>query len=100
MPHTPSKPKLIAFSIVSGLVLTIVLTILALQAESRAWTCTFAWQACLLQQIIHTPDNPIHEASPIDFFAFMFGVALGMPIYSFLTYFVLLGWTRSTLPKT
>jgi hypothetical protein len=37
MPRTLSKQKLIALSIVSGLVLTIVLTILAFRGESRAW---------------------------------------------------------------
>lgn len=40
--------------------------------------------------VIHATDNPIHEASPIDLFAFMFHVLPGVPIYSALSYVALL----------
>ena len=65
----------------------------AFAGNSRAWGCTFAWQACLLQTFI--PDNPIHEGTPIDLFVFMFGVLLGVPMYSLLSYVILLLWQKS-----
>src|SRR5712671_5330054 len=85
-----SKPQLILVSIVCGIALTFFLTVFALAGDSRAWCCTFAWQACLVQTVIHTPDNPIHEGSPIDLLGFAIGVLLGVPIYSLLSYFLLL----------
>ena len=90
-----SKPKLILVSIVCGILLTFLLTVFAFAGNSRAWGCTFVWQACLLQTVIHTPDNPIHEATPIDFLAFWFGVLLGVPIYSLLSYILLWRWPGS-----
>ena len=98
-PSTVSKPKLIAISIISGFVLTVFLTMFAFQADTREGSCIFAWQACLVQKVIHTPENDVHEATPIDLFAFMFGVALGLPIYSFLTYLALRLWPGSN-PET
>ena len=95
MSSKPQRPKPILASFVCGVLLTFVLTVFAFAGDSRAWGCTFAWQACLVQTVIHTPDNPIHEATPIDLFGFMFGVLLGVPIYSLLTYVVLLRWQRS-----
>jgi hypothetical protein len=87
--------KLILIAISCGIVLTFVLTVLALGAgASRAWACTFAWQACLVQTVIHTPDNPVHEGSPIDLIGFMLGVLLGVPIYAALTYAFLLRWQK------
>lgn len=96
MNSKPQRPKLILISIICGALLTFVLTVFAFAGNSRPWGCTFAWQACLVQTVIHTPDNPIHEASPIDLFAFMFGVLLGVPIYSLLSYVLLLQWQNSS----
>ena len=90
--ETP-KEKLILSSIVCGFLLTFVLTVFAFAGNSRAWGCTFAWQACLVQTVI--PDNPIHEGTPLDLFAFMFGVLLGVPIYSVPSYIVLSRWQKS-----
>jgi hypothetical protein len=56
--------------------------------------CTFAWQACLTQTVIHTPDNEIHEGSPIDLFGFAIGVLLGVPIYGVFSYFLLSAWQQ------
>jgi hypothetical protein len=84
-----AKPKLIVISVVCGIVLTFALTVIALNGSSRTWGCTFAWQACLVQTVIHTPDNPIHEASPIDLFGFLIGVLLGVPIYALVSYVLL-----------
>jgi multisubunit Na+/H+ antiporter MnhB subunit len=89
-----SKPKLILISVVCGIVLTFFLTAFAFEGNSRAWTCTFAWQACLVQTVIHAPDNAIHEASPIDLFGFAVGVLLGVPIYAALSYALLLSWQK------
>jgi hypothetical protein len=88
-----SRQKLILISIVCGVVLTFFMTVIAFAGDSRAWGCTFAWQACLVQTVIHTPDNPIHEGSPIDLLGFAIGVLLGVPIYSLLSYF-LLSWRK------
>ena len=88
------KPQLIVVSIVLGVLLTFALTVIAFMGSSRAWGCTFAWQACLLQTVVHTPDNPVHEGSPIDLFAFLLGVLLGIPIYGSLCYVALLNWQK------
>lgn len=65
------------------------MTVIAFTGDSREWGCTFAWQACLVQTVIHTPDNAIHEGSPIDLFGFAIGVLLGVPIYGALSYVLL-----------
>lgn len=89
-----SKQKLILISILLGVVLTFFMTVIAFTGDSRAWGCTFAWQACLVQTVIHTPDNAVHEASPIDLFGFAIGVLLGVPIYAGLSYVLLSLWQR------
>jgi hypothetical protein len=58
-------------SLACGLFLTIVLTTLGLSQDSRKALCVFVWQACLVQLVVHTPDNPVREASPIDLFGFV-----------------------------
>jgi hypothetical protein len=92
----PQNKGLIAESIICGILLTATLTFIASMGDSRAWGCTFAWQACLIQTVIHTPDNPMHEGSPIDLFGFMLGVLMGMPIYSILYYFGLSYWRKKS----
>ena len=91
-PKTPmnanSRKRMLA-SIVCGVLLTAGLTATAYVVDSRTWACTFVWQACLVQTVIHTPDNSIHEGSPIDVFAFAFGVSLGVPLYSVASYLAL-----------
>jgi hypothetical protein len=89
-----SKAKLILPSILCGALLTFLLTVLALAGNSRVWGCIFVWQACLVQTVVLTPDNPIHEATPIDLLAFWFGVMLGVPMYSLLSYFLLWRWQK------
>jgi hypothetical protein len=84
-----TKQKRILLSVIVGIILTGALTFIAFKGESRAWACKFAWQACLTQQALHTPDNAIHEGSPLDPFGFFVGVLLGVPIYGSLTYAVL-----------
>jgi hypothetical protein len=37
----------------------------------------------------------MHEESPIDLFAFIIGVLLGVPIYSLVSYIVLVQWQKS-----
>ena len=91
-----SKQQLILISIVCGVGLTFFMTVIALAGHSRVWACTFAWQACLVQIVIHTPDNPIHEGSPIDLLGFAIGVLLGVPIYSVLSYFLFLFWQKQS----
>jgi hypothetical protein len=81
--------KLVLQSIGAGVVITALLTFVAFVVNTRAVSCVFVWQACLVQTVIHTPDNPIHEASPIDLFAFAFGILLGVPIYSLAAYALL-----------
>jgi hypothetical protein len=90
------KPKLAMAALAGGLTLTFVLTVSAFVGNTRAWGCTFAWQACLVQNVIHTPNNPNHEATPLDLFAFILGVALGVPIYSLLSYLLLAWWEKFT----
>ena len=81
---------------ICGVALTVVLTFFAFAGNSRAWACTFAWQACLVQTLI--PDNPIHEGTPIDLFLFLFGVLLGVPMYSLLSYVILRTWQKPRQP--
>ena len=96
MSSNKRKPRLLLASVVCGVLLTFTLMVLAFMGNSRAWGCTFVWQACLLQTVIHTPDNPAHEGSPIDLFAFALGVLLGVPIYSALSYAALYYWEKSS----
>src|SRR5467141_2169723 len=99
-PRMPSRiSKLVLASIFCGVVLTAVLTATAFIVGSRALGCTFVWQACLVQTVIHTPDNPMHEGSPIDLFAFAVGVLLGVPIYSAVSYVGLRSWKASSWQK-
>jgi hypothetical protein len=93
--HDPRKLKIVLTSVVCGVILTVALTVMAFRGDSRAWGCTFVWQACLLQTVIHTPDNPVHEGSPIDLLAFALGIALGVPIYSALSYLALSHWDKN-----
>jgi hypothetical protein len=95
MSSKPGKPELVLVSLVCGVILTVMLTAVAFMGNSRAWGCTFVWQACLLQTVIHTPDNPVNEGSPIDLFAFALGILLGVPIYSALSYVALYYWGKS-----
>ncbi|MFN2510604.1 MAG: hypothetical protein ABR568_04080 [Pyrinomonadaceae bacterium] len=74
--------------------MTIVLTTFGLSQNSRKGLCVFVWQACLVQLVVHTPDNPIREASPIDLFGFVLGVLLGVPIYSLISYGFLTAYAR------
>ena len=92
MNTTLLKSRIVLSSIVCGVVLTIVLTAVAFSRNSRVWGCTFVWQACLVQMVIHTPENPMREASPIDLLAFVVGIFLGAPIYSTLSYVILRSW--------
>lgn len=84
-------------AVASGVSLTVLFTITGIIigsiTNSRAAACIFVWQACLLQLVVHTPDNPIREASPIDLFAFVLGLLLGIPIYTLLSY-AYLSWRK------
>jgi hypothetical protein len=84
--------KLAPESLFLGVLSTTLLTFAAFVIDSRAVASALLWQARLFQLLVHTPDNPVHEGSPIDIFAFAFGVLLGVPIYSLLAYALL---TRS-----
>jgi hypothetical protein len=81
------KRSLIA--IAAGVILTAFLTLAGLSQNSRGAFCVFVWQACLVKLVVHTPDNPAHEGSPIDLLGFFLGVLAGVPIYSLITYGVL-----------
>ena len=86
--------KRVLASLACGLVLTIVLTGFGLSQDSRPALCVFIWQACLVQLIVHTPGNSVHEGSPIDLFGFGLGVLLGVPIYSLISYGLLTAYAR------
>jgi hypothetical protein len=80
-------------SVFCGLGLTLLLALLAFGANSRPLACTFAWQSCLLQAAI-IPANS-REGTPLDLLLFLFGLLLGVPIYSALTYAVVACWRKS-----
>ncbi len=86
--------KRVLASLACGLILTVVLTGFGLSQDSRRALCVFIWQACLVQLIVHTPDNAIHEASPIDLFGFGLGVLLGVPIYSLISFGLFTAYAR------
>jgi hypothetical protein len=72
-----------------GVLITVVLTVVAFIGDSQRWTCTFAWQGCLVLRAFHPPDMPdgrVREGTPADPIFFFFGVSLGIPIYGGLTY--------------
>lgn len=87
------KKGLVAESILCGIFLTATLTFIAVAGNSRAWGCTFAWQACLVQTVIHTPASA-REGTPIDLFGFALGVLLGVPVYSVLYYLAVSYWRK------
>ena len=97
-PSPPAGESRVSLSLYYGVLLTTALTVIAFLGNSRAWGCTFVWQACLTQRFIHTPDNPIHEGSPIDLFGFALGIALGFPVYSAASYVALWLWQRVSNP--
>lgn len=80
--------RLLLKSVAAGLVITVSLTCAAFIADTRTVSCVFVWQACLLQTVLHTP-SAAHEGSPVDLFAFAFGVLLGVPVYSLIIYALL-----------
>ena len=74
-----SVMKRVLASFACGLILTVILTGCGLSQDSRPALCVFIWQACLVQLVIHTPDNSIHEGSPIDLLGFASGVTQKRP---------------------
>lgn len=87
--------KRVLISIACGVILTTVLTTVGISQGTRGSVCFFVWHACLVQLVVHTPENDIHEGSPIDFFGFVLGVLAGVPIYSLITYGALTLYGRS-----
>ena len=87
--------KRVLVAIACGVILTTVLTATGISQGTREAVCVFVWQACLVQLVVHTPENDIHEGSPIDFFGFALGVLAGVPIYSLITYGALTLYARS-----
>lgn len=84
------KPNPVVFSILCGFGITFLLAIFAFGANSRTMACTFAWQSCLLQAAVISANS--REGTPVDLFLFLFGLLLGVPIYSGLTYtFIVVG---------
>ena len=51
--------KRVIVSVACGLILTFVMTALGLSQDSRKALCVFVWQACLVQLLVRTPDNPV-----------------------------------------
>src|SRR5437870_4776586 len=88
-----SKPNLLALSVFCGVGITFVLALIAFGGNSRSWGCTFAWQSCLVQAAV-IPANS-REGTPLDLILFLFGLPLGVPIYSALTYAVVALWQRT-----
>jgi hypothetical protein len=72
-----------------------MLALLAFGAGSRSVSCVFVWQACLLQEVVLANSKP----SPLDLILLLFGLLLGVPIYSALTYAVVTFWRRSRIRK-
>src|SRR5690349_12624949 len=95
--YMATKTNLFAFSVFCGVGLTLLLAILAFGANSRPLACNFAWQACLVQAAV-IPANS-HEGTPLDLILFLFGLLLGVPIYSALTYAVVTLWRESRTPN-
>jgi hypothetical protein len=90
-----TKPNLFAFSVFCGVGITFLLALLAFGANSRPMACTFAWQSCLIQAAI-IPANS-REGTPLDLLLFLFGLLLGVPMYSALTYAVVTLWRRTRI---
>ena len=86
---------LIIESILCGVLLTATFTFIAFMGDSRRWACTFAWHACLVQTVIHTPASA-REGTSIDLFGFWVGILSGVPIYSILYYIVVSYWRKES----
>jgi len=83
-----AKRLLVSLSI--GVMVTVLLTSLALVTESKAITRLLVWQAYALMKVlpshlIPTPYGPV----PMDSLGFVIGLALGVPIYAGIAYRVL-----------
>ncbi len=89
------KNKLVRESIIlGGVFLTAVFTSIAFMGDSREWGCTFVWQACLVQTVFQPINKSVREAILVDYFTFVFGIFLGIPIYSFFYYITVSLWRK------
>jgi hypothetical protein len=85
-------------SFACGLILTAVLTGIGLWQGSREGVCVFIWQGCVVQLILNATDTPVDGGSTTAWFSFIFGipfgVLLGVPIYSLISYGFLTAYAR------
>jgi hypothetical protein len=79
--------------IIAALLLSILvvggLTAIAFLFNSRVFSCVILWHTCLIQLVIHTPENSVNEASLIDVFGFLVGTGFGILVYTWLIYVLL-----------
>ena len=94
--------KLVLISILSGTLLTAVLTMIAIDCDKRS-NCdgrigaAALWQVNLLNQIIPpgpimgygADGQPIYEGSPLYILILFAGILSGIPIYTILVYLIL-----------
>lgn len=79
--------KRLLICLVIGLLVTVLLTGAAFVTESKALTRLLVWQAYAVMKVlpahpVPTPYGPV----PMDSLGFVFGLALGVPIYGGIAY--------------
>jgi len=85
----------IRVSLLGGIVLTTVLTIIAFRGTSNTWVCTFAWNGCLGVEMFGTPKSA-KEGTALDLFGLAVGILFGIPVYSIVSFGILELWAWFT----
>ena len=92
-----SRTKLLILSVIAGIVITIVLTFVALSVDSEKITGILLWQDVLMAYLIgpgpplgvDAKGMPQYEGTPIHMLIIPAGFVWSIPFYSMLSYFVL-----------
>ena len=92
-----SRSKLISFSILGGLVITIVLNIVGFSTNNRTLTGVLLWQDVVLAHavgpgpllFVDEQGTPHYEGTPVHLLIVPVGFLLSIPIYSIVSYFFL-----------
>ena len=98
-----SGSKLVSLSLLCGIVITGVVTWIALSIGNEKISTVLLWNVVILVRLAgrgpllgyDAEGNPMHEGTPVHLLAGVFGLLLGIPIYSVVSYFVLRAITCS-----
>lgn len=92
-----SRDKLLTYSIIGGIVITIALTWMALSIDNRKVSGVLLWQDTIFVNLVgpgpplghDAQGNQMYEGTPIHMLILPVGFLLSIPIYSAVSYLVL-----------